>query len=219
MTVRFFLFITHFGDAALLIPLSLAVTSILIWSGHRPAALRFAMAVAFLMAATVLLKIGFYAIGGDAALDVLSPSGHAGFSVTVYGCCAAILAKQYRPAGAAIVIAAAAALLATVLASRVVLGAHSIAEVALGSALGVVCIAGFLMWNPDLDRLRLRLSAPLAALLAVLSLSVWAEAHQFDAERRIEHAGILVGSTLGTLLPGDLKPGHTDTVRPLRGRH
>jgi membrane-associated phospholipid phosphatase len=219
MTGRFFLFITHFGDAALLIPLSLAIIFTLIWSGHRLAALRFAVAVAILMAATVALKIGFYAIGGDAALDVLSPSGHAGFSVTVYGCCAAMLAKQCRPAGAAFVIAAAAALLATVLASRVVLGTHTLAEVVLGCALGLICIASFLMWNPELDRLHLRLSAPLAAVLAVLSLSVWEAARQFNTERRIEHAGILVGSTLGTLVPSDFKPGHTDTIRRLDGRN
>jgi hypothetical protein len=171
------------------------------------------------MAATVVLKIGFYAIGGDAALGVLSPSGHAGFSVTVYGCCAAILAKQCRTANAAIVIAAAAALVATVLVSRVVIGAHSVAEVALGSALGLIGISVFMVGNADLDSLRLRLSAPLAAVLAVISLSIWAGGHQFNAERQIEQAGILVGSTLGTLLPSDLKPGRTETVRRLGERN
>jgi membrane-associated phospholipid phosphatase len=215
MIGRFFLLVTHLGDSALLIPLSLAAIGILVWSGHRPAAWRLALAVGCLMAATVALKIGFYAIGGDPALDVLSPSGHAGFSVTVYGCCAAILAKQCRPAGAALVIVAAVALLGTVLASRIVIGAHSVAEVLLGGALGLLCTATFLLWNPDLDRVRLSVPTPVILVLLVGSLSVWAEARQFNTERRIEHVGVLVGSTLGTLRPSDLVPGHANTVRRL----
>ena len=215
MTHQFFLLVTHLGDAALLIPLSLAAIGMLIWSGHRPAAWRLALAVGSLMAAMVALKVGFYAIGGDAALDVLSPSGHAGFSVTVYGCCAAILARQCRPAGAALVIVAAVALLGTVLASRFVLGAHTVAEVVLGGGLGLLCAATFLLWNPDLDQLRLTIPAPMVLVLLIGSLAVWAEARQFNTERRIEHVGVIVGSTLGTLLPSNLVPGHANTVRRL----
>ena len=90
---------THFGDSAFLIPLSLAAVGIMIWNGQRLTAWRFAIAVDLLMGATVALKVSFYAIGGDATLNVLSPSGRAGFSVTVYGCLATVLAKQLRAAG------------------------------------------------------------------------------------------------------------------------
>jgi membrane-associated phospholipid phosphatase len=215
MIDRFFQLATHLGDSALLLPLSLAAIGALIWSGHRPAALRFAIAIACLIAATLVLKIGFYAIGGDMALEVLSPSGHAGFSVTVYACCAAILAKQCRPASAILVVAAAMALLATILASRVVLGAHTVPEVVFGGTVGLVCTVTFLLRNPDLNRVRLRLPVPLLLGLVIISLSVWVEARQFNAERRIEHVGVLLGSTLGTLRPSDLVPGHADTVRRL----
>jgi membrane-associated phospholipid phosphatase len=215
MIERFFQLVTHFGDSALLIPLSLATIVTLVWGGHRPAAWRFAVAVACLMAATVVLKIGFYAIGGDAALDVLSPSGHAGFSVTVYGCCGAILAKQCRVTGAVLVVTATTLLLATVLASRIILGVHTPAEVVIGSALGLLCIAVFLLRNPDMAQLRLRVPVPLLVILVAGSLSVWVEARQFNTERRIERVGVLVGAKLGTLLPSDLVPGHADKVRRL----
>jgi membrane-associated phospholipid phosphatase len=204
---RFFHLITHLGDSALLVPLSMAVIGVLIWSGHKPAALRFGMAVGTFMLAIVVLKIAFYAIGGDAYLNVLSPSGHAGFSVTVFGCCAAILAKQLRSIGAIAVVAAAIALTATVLASRIFLGAHTPEEVVIGTVMGCLCVATFLFWNPDLERVRLRLPLSVALALMLGTASVWAAGRHFDTERRIEQAGILVGSSLGTLSSSDLIGG------------
>jgi len=198
---------THFGDSAFLIPLSLAAVGIMIWNGQRLTAWRFAIAVDLLVGATVALKVSFYAIGGDTTLNVLSPSGHAGFSVTVYGCLATVLAKQLRAAGAIMVFAAAAALLGTVLASRVYLGLHTPQEVALGSAVGLACAATFRFWNPGLADLRLRL--PMSAVLALVvgTVSVWTIGRHFDAERHIEQVGILVGASLGTLSSEDLAHG------------
>ena len=215
--MRFFQLATHFGDAALLVPVSLVAIGVLVWGGHRAAALRFAVAVASLMAATVALKVGFYATGGDATLDILSPSGHAGFSVTVYTCCAAVLAKQLRPLGAIAVVAAVVALLVTILVSRIVLGAHTPAEVVMGCAVGLLCASTFLFWNPDLSRMRLRLPVFAMVLLAAGTVSAWVGAHRFNTERHIEHVGILVGSSLGTLLPSDFRPGYGFTIR--QGSH
>ena len=211
--LRFFQLVTHFGDSALLVPVSLVAIGVLVWSGHRAAALRFAVAVASLMAATVALKVGFYATGGDAHLDILSPSGHVGFSVTVYTCCAALLAKQLRPLGAIALGAAVFALVVTILISRIVLGTHSPAEVALGCVVGLLCASTFLFWNPDLSQTRLRLPASVVVLLAVGTASVWLGGRQFNTEQRIEHVGILVGSSLGTLLPSDFRPGYGFTIR------
>jgi membrane-associated phospholipid phosphatase len=215
--VRFFQLATHFGDAALLVPVSLVAIGVLVWSGHRQAALRFAVAVASLMAVTVALKIGFYATGGDAYLDILSPSGHAGFSVTVYTCCAAVLAKQLRPLGAIAVVAAVVALLVTILVSRIVLGVHSPAEVIMGCAVGLICASTFVFWNPGLSQLRLRLPMIAVVVLAVATASAWVGARRFNAERHIEHVGIMVGSSLGTLLPSDFRPGYGYTIR--QGSH
>ncbi len=201
LSYHIFHLLTHFGDSALLIPLSLAAIGILLWSDHRATALRFATTVAVVMAATVILKVGFYSVGGDTYLNVLSPSGHAGFSVTVYGCVAAVLAKQLRIAGATIVVAATTILLATVLESRIVIHAHTPEEVVMGSVLGFVCVAAFVVSNSDMKRLRIRLSLPAVIALVIGSLAVWQEGRRFNTERRIEEVGVLVGSSLGTLSP------------------
>ncbi len=204
---RFFSFFTHFGDSALLVPLSVAAVAILAWSDHKAAALRFAVAVGALMAAIVLLKVGFYAVGGDTFLNVLSPSGHAGLSVTVYGCGAVILAKQLRPVAATAVIVAVTLLLAAVLESRIVLLDHTPEEVAMGTALGLLCVGGFLYRNAALQNLRLRWRSPVVLGLAVGVVAVWIGGHRLNAEDRIEHWGTVVGTSLGTL-PPDLKRNH-----------
>ena len=201
-----FRLLTHFGDSAFLVPLSIAGVGWLLWSGHRPAAIRFAVAVAALMAVTVLLKLGFYAIGGDSDLRILSPSGHAGFSVTVYGCGAAVVAKQLRPLAAFALLSVTALLVATVLASRVLLHAHTPEEVAMGSVLGLLCVAAFLVRNPDLERLQLRLSMPVLLALFLGSVSVWAEGRHFSTETHIERLGLQMGASLGTLPQNDLVP-------------
>ena len=193
--------LTHLGDSALLVPLSLAAIGILFWNDHRPTAVRFAISVAAVMAAMVVLKVGFYSVGGDTYLNVLSPSGHAGFSVTVYGCLAAVLAKHLRRAGATIVVAATTILLAAVLESRIAIRAHTPEEVVMGSVLGFICVAVFVVRNSDMERLRVRLSLPVVVALVIGSLAVWEEGHRFNTEGRIEKVGVLVGSSLGTLSP------------------
>ena len=206
MIYNLFRLLTHFGDSAFLVPLSIAGVGWLLWSGHRPLALRFAIAVAALMTLTVILKLGFYAVGGDSELRILSPSGHAGFSVTVYGCGAVAIAKQLRPLAASALLGVTALLVATVLASRVFLGAHTPEEVAMGSVLGLLCVAAFLLRNPDLEHLKLRLSMPVLLALLLGTVSVWAEGRHFSAETHIERLGLQMGNSLGTLPQSDLVP-------------
>lgn len=71
----------------------------------------------------------------------------------------------------------------------------------MGSVLGLICVAVFAVRNSDMKRRRVRFSLPVVVALVVGSLAVWEEGHRFNTEGRIEHVGVLVGSSLGTLSP------------------
>ena len=75
--------------------------------------------------------------------DIRNPSGHAAVSTTVYGSLAVLFAGNVSVGRRWIPIAAGAILLAGIALSRVELDAHSLVEVALGLAIGLVGLALF----------------------------------------------------------------------------
>ncbi len=122
---RFFHLVTHLGDSALLIPLTLAVTFVLWRGAHRGAAWRFGGAVAASVLLTLVAKLLFYADGGSEELDILSPSGHASFGIAVYGGLALLLARRRPPGVQALIGLGALALVLAIAASRIVLETHT----------------------------------------------------------------------------------------------
>jgi membrane-associated phospholipid phosphatase len=134
------IWLTDFGDAAVLIPLAAAM---LLWLrlGNSPSAACWAVSVGFCVGLTVLLKIFFY--GCPRASDMRSPSGHTGFSVLVYGAIALVTTIQASGLRRALAIGIGTGLILTIAASRLLLEIHSLPEVGLGLVIGTVSLILF----------------------------------------------------------------------------
>lgn len=135
-------FLTDFGDSALLLPLSAVLLVWLLAARRWQAAFWWIVTLAFLGAVMGSLKILFFAC--PPAPGIVSPSGHTAFSMTVYGCLAAILAadRPVRPMRMAIPPVA-FAFAASIAATRVTLHMHTMAEAVIGLAIGIVAVAIF----------------------------------------------------------------------------
>src|SRR5580658_411809 len=179
--------LTDFGDAALLLPLSLAMALWLLARRPLTAAIGWLAALGLCMGGTALLKIYFLACPlGDFA----SPSGHVSFSVLVYGGFAVILGAEASMTRRFLVIAAAAGLIIAIALSRLFLGAHSPAEAAGGLAIGAGSLIPF-------ARAYLRsppASVPLRALvLATILLVAVFHGRQLHAEALFRAIGWNLG--------------------------
>lgn len=157
---------THLGDAALLLPASLALFVIL-WLRAPRAALLWAGVLVACLSAMLAAKLAFYGCGPR----FQSPSGHAAFGTLFYGCAALVVgAGQPRPMRALILVGALLAV-AGVTVSRVWLRVHSAEEVAAGLLVGALGVAAFARFRPPLDRAVLTpplLGAGLVALLLLV---------------------------------------------------
>lgn len=180
--------ITDFGDSALLLPLSLALCGYLWLGGWRRPALALAGSLAACLVLTVAVKIGFYACGHEVSgLSIRSPSGHTAFSTTVYGCGALLLGAGRSRAVRIALALAAAALVAVIAASRILLHAHSSAEVVVGLAIGLGCVAIFQLRTTAAPEIapRWRLLVATFAMLAVLT-----HGRHLNAEEIIKHIAL-----------------------------
>lgn len=151
-------FVTSFGGQAVILPILILVTLILIASGQRRAAFWWAFSVALVLGLVLVAKIGFIPCGAYLpALDLRSPSGHAGSAMAVYGGLAVLLARlaQKRSLGAVAVVSGFGLALA-ICVTRVVLGAHTVSETVVGGALGLIAPL-LLATRPDLFRRPVRL--------------------------------------------------------------
>jgi len=130
---------TDFGDLAVLAPLAVAI---LIWLRYfSRVAAWWILALSICVGLTALLKIVFY--GCPPAGDLHSPSGHASLSTLVYGVIALTTAAAWPGFRRVIVIGAGAGLILAIGVSRLLLDAHSLAEVGLGLIIGIVSLALF----------------------------------------------------------------------------
>ena len=135
-------FLTDFGDQAVVLPMAAAIAVALLILGWWRGAIGWVLAVSGTLGAVLSLKIIFYACHSDLPdLGIRSPSGHTASATVVYGALLALLG-QSGVTGAArhlLVIAAAAVLLALVFGfSRVDLGVHTIPDVLMGGAVGIL---------------------------------------------------------------------------------
>jgi membrane-associated phospholipid phosphatase len=139
--------ITDFGDSALLVPASALLLFYLLYLRSGRTALIWASTLALCGGLTIVLKIGFHACGAELPfLDMRSPSGHTSFSTTFYSCCALVIAANKDRWTQTGVLLLSITLVAAIAASRVVLEAHTISEVATGLAVGLLCV-GWFSWG------------------------------------------------------------------------
>jgi membrane-associated phospholipid phosphatase len=178
-------FLTDFGDSALLLPLSAVVLVWLLATRSMGAALWWLGVLIAFGAIVGSLKMLFFAC--PPAVDVRSPSGHAGFSMFVYGSIAAIVAMQRRsPLTRAAIMAAAIALVVGIAMSRVILHMHSSTETLIGFLIGAAAVGVFFFGYQRTTPNR-RLMSPL--LFAVVLTAAIFHGARLNAETNLHALG------------------------------
>jgi len=140
--------LTDLGDAAFLIPATLAVCVMLLWKKHRVSALLFAGSVVGGFLLSSILKVAFRRTRPDLWASLVTertysfPSGHATQATVFFGGLAAIALHLSRNrAFRAAAVAGAAAIVLAVDFSRVYLGAHWTSDVIWGTIIGLLWVA------------------------------------------------------------------------------
>jgi membrane-associated phospholipid phosphatase len=183
-------FLSDFADQELLLPLGLIWVVVLAATGWRRGALAWIAVLAGTLGCLAVLKIVFLACGRHWTDGVLaSPSGHTGAAALFYGGCALLMV---RPRGAArfAVLLLPPLLAAVVGVSRIMLHAHTLAEVGLGGLVG--SLGAFLLRPlagpppPQLARIRMLL----LAAVPVLVLLHGSRLHAEDVLRQFTIAGL-----------------------------
>lgn len=161
--MNFLSVISDAGDGAVLLPLALLLVAAL-WRYHsRAAATTLIAAIVACGAIMIVLKATLIACGQTWNAGVISPSGHAGMSTTVYGALGIIAARQAPRWQQPGIVLASWLFVAAIALSRVILGAHSYAEVGLGLLVGFAALCLFAI--PYFRRHKAPLNfAPLVAL-------------------------------------------------------
>lgn len=173
-------FLTSFADQAVVLPLILAVGVVLAALGWRRGALAWTGTIAAVFGLILVFKLVAFACGPPL---LRSPSGHTAAAAIVTGGLAAALG---RALGWRAVLAAAIAGAAAIGASRVLLGMHTVPEVAAGGVIGIggALILARLAGDPPP---RARLSWLLAVVLGVVVLF---HGWRLNAEPRIHLAAL-----------------------------
>jgi membrane-associated phospholipid phosphatase len=133
--------LTDFGDLAVLLPLAAVMLLWLLAQRQKRGFLGWTLAVAFCAGATAVLKIYLSVCSLSPALQ--GPSGHTSFSMLVYGGVALVIAAQSTGWQRLMALAAAGGLICGIAISRIVIGAHTPLEVALGVIIGSIAVAIF----------------------------------------------------------------------------
>jgi membrane-associated phospholipid phosphatase len=196
--------IGNFGHSAILFPASLVLFGFLLWLGRRADAFAFLAALIVCLVAALVAKLAFHACEPrDLAFGIESPSGHVSFSVVFYGCLA-LLVSAGRPLRQRIIIDAGAALFVVLIGvSRIVVWAHTPADVAAGLAIGLVSILLFqALRGPPRPFVApfsvIAFGVPIGVALLVVILSF---ARHWTPEPLIEAAGLRLGLLLNLCGP------------------
>lgn len=146
-------FLTDFGDQAVVLPLTALVTLVLLAQQRWRAAFAWLSAISSVLATILVLKVVFYACGwllpvfGPDKLSLQSPSGHTASATVLYGGIVALLSAQfnsdrfwiaYRPAIVTAVVVA-----VIIGGTRILLGTHSASEVGLAACVGLIGLIAF----------------------------------------------------------------------------
>jgi membrane-associated phospholipid phosphatase len=174
--------LTNLGDLAVLLPAAALFAAVLWRTSSHAAALAFLRSLASSMSALFVLKMLFRSCGEAWIPELISPSGHTGNSIAVYGAIATVIGLQlagWRRAGA---FAVGAALPLAIGFTRVSLEYHTLAEVIVGGIVGCGALASFVISYCRLKRSRINL----VLLGSVLALSAFAaQGAQLPAEKML----------------------------------
>jgi membrane-associated phospholipid phosphatase len=178
-------FITDFADQAVILPLATVVGMIFLSLGWVRGAAAWAFAVAGTLAMMLMLKLCMLACGWRwPELDIHSPSGHTASAAVVYGGLLSLALPRANPLARAALILVPTVVIAI---TRVMLGAHSVAEVISGGAVGFFgawVMFGLVGARPQtLPRRRLRVLVSAAALVIIVGL----HGRHMPAELSIRH--------------------------------
>ena len=122
--------LTDFGDAAVLLPLSIVILLWMLIHHGRTVSVSWVIAVSLCVGATALLKIYLYACPPQP--NLVSPSGHTSLSVLIYGAIALVIAAEQRGWSRAAIFFSGTGLIVAIAGSRLWLNAHTAPEVAIG---------------------------------------------------------------------------------------
>ena len=190
-------FVSDFGDTAVTLPLA-AILVLCLWGVQSPASSATALrSLALCLGAVVLLKVTFITCGRHWDVGLVSPSGHAAISLTVYGMAAMVLTSWTSGVWRVSLAMAAAVLVAAIAVSRVLLGVHTVTEVVVGLLVGAAALWVFAAshrwpaeWRPGRAKLLflgLALFVPLAAL----------HGERLPAERWVRQAAVTLRTNVG----------------------
>ncbi len=186
-------YLTNFADAAVTLPLAALVMLLLLLWRRADLARPWAETVGLALALILVLKLVFGIWPGlGRPIDVQSPSGHTSSSSVVYG--GALLLLSGRPI---LAVMAAGTIALVVGLSRIDLGAHSLSEVVIGGAVGVLGVTLLAREARHHVPLRATQSLALAGLVAIAAgLLHGRHAH---IESRLKQIEIAAAQRLGSV--------------------
>jgi membrane-associated phospholipid phosphatase len=164
--------LTAAGDSAVLLPLIVATTGwLLLPADTRRDGWRWALAACACGGGVALSKLLYMGWGlAPPGLDYTGISGHSAMSMLVWPTIAALLSRRAGAALRVLALGMAVLLACGVAVSRVWLKAHSVSEVILGSALGLLLNIWFLRGRPaaQASTRSIALLAGMTALIVLL---------------------------------------------------
>lgn len=136
-------FITHLGDMAVLVPLSLLL-GIVLWRFESKAAARaFVAPLLVCLIAMFIFKLYFLSCGENMIANVASPSGHAAASTFVLGSIGIVIATHAPQWARMLILIAIPSLIVAITYSRIYIGAHTVAEVFIALGVGAPALMFF----------------------------------------------------------------------------
>lgn len=197
--------ITELGDAAVTLPLAIAVLLFLLWRHRWRDSLYWLGTLGFGLLAVTVIKLMLKIprpVSLYSGTELYSfPSGHATMSTVIYGLLAVYVAPTLNTRWRWFVYAIAVLLITTIAFSRLYLGAHWLADVTAGLALGT---AGIALIAIARDRHQPTATAKSSSGLLIVSLGVfvmvgsWHITKHFDVDLKryaIRHPVTLVSET------------------------
>lgn len=195
-------FLTDFADQAVVIPVVLAIAVVLAMQGWRRGALVWLGVVSVTFVLMLFLKLVFMACGSWLGpIDIRSPSGHVAAATVVAGGLAALLTRRR---GSILPVAALAAVVIGI--SRLVLGMHSLPEVALGALVGLGGAVALIALAGAPPTLR-----PARLFAVVVVVAVLFHGMHLPAEAAIRHTAFRAAFLLSVCVP--------ETPLPLTAHH
>ncbi len=157
-------FLTDFADQGVILPVTLMTLIAFMALRWRRGAMAWVGVLGATFALMLALKIAFHTCGGTLGSRPFNPSGHVAAAAAVYGGLAAVVLSRYRVAALV-----PALLIACVIAvTRLVLGVHTVADVATGGVIGLMAAAALRRLAGPLPPTRCWQPALLALMVAAL---------------------------------------------------